>query len=249
MIVITNGLHFSIILFEYKDYLKFFIKQTLYRPRVFDLLLFIGEYARCYGVDFFSIISRGSQYKVESVMLRILKPENFLVVSPTREQVRKSKASECIPLVMEPFSSLYTSPIVVLDFQSLYPSVMIAYNYWYIKFNVSFSTCMGRYQYIRNESITPHLKLGFLPYKISLESLDIIKNDFTGIFKMIVVAPNGVAFVKSNVREGILPKMLKELLETRIMVKNSMKKYPDNKVLVSLILAFTSYSGCKANES
>ena len=42
-----------------------------------------------------------------------------------------------MPLIMEPISAFYTSPLLVLDFQSLYPSVMIAYNYCY-------STCLGR---------------------------------------------------------------------------------------------------------
>lgn len=42
-----------------------------------------------------------------------------------------------MPLIMEPTSAFYTSPLLVLDFQSLYPSVMIAYNYCY-------STCLGR---------------------------------------------------------------------------------------------------------
>lgn len=116
---------------------------------------------------------------------------------------------------MEPQSNFYVSPIVVLDFQSLYPSIMIAYNYCY-------STCLGRYV----NSI--HEKLGFLPYKASKETLSNIKENFH-------VSPNGVAFVKSSVRQGILPKMLKELLETRVMVKNAMKRYKNSKLLYKIL--------------
>jgi len=52
-------------------------------------------------------------------------------------QVSRQNAAECKPLILEPRSNFYTSPVIVLDFRSLYPSVMIAYNYCY-------STCLGR---------------------------------------------------------------------------------------------------------
>lgn len=39
------------------------------------------------------------------------------------------------------------------------------------------------------------------------------------------VAPNGSVFCPKTVRHGILPLMLKEILETRLMVKRSMKLY------------------------
>jgi DNA polymerase zeta len=42
-----------------------------------------------------------------------------------------------MPLIMEPLSTFYKGPLVVLDFQSLYPSIMILYNHRY-------STCLGR---------------------------------------------------------------------------------------------------------
>jgi DNA polymerase zeta len=107
-------------------------------------------------VDWFSVISRGSQFKVESFMFRIAKPESLVLLSPSKDdvgpitpltqshvpsfvlvQVGRQNAAECMPLIMEPKSDFYNSPLLVLDFQSLYPSIMIAYNYCY-------STCLGR---------------------------------------------------------------------------------------------------------
>ena len=43
----------------------------------------------------------------------------------------------------------------------------------------------------------------------------------------IHIAPNAVAYVKSHVRRGVMPAMLEEILNTRIMVKDSMKKCGD----------------------
>ena len=45
------------------------------------------EFARVFGVDFFSVISRGSQFKVESFMFRIAKPESFVLLSPSKQDV------------------------------------------------------------------------------------------------------------------------------------------------------------------
>ncbi|KAG7127021.1 DNA polymerase zeta catalytic subunit like protein [Verticillium longisporum] len=53
-----------------------------------ELIPRTSEQARLLGVDFFSVFSRGSQYKVESIMFRIAKPENFILVSPSRQQSR-----------------------------------------------------------------------------------------------------------------------------------------------------------------
>ena len=48
----------------------------------------LREFARVFGVDFFSVISRGSQFKVESFMFRIAKPESFVLRSPNKNQVK-----------------------------------------------------------------------------------------------------------------------------------------------------------------
>lgn len=48
----------------------------------------------------------------------------------------------------------------------------------------------------------------------------------------MIVSPNGVMFVKHEIRKGLLGKMLQELLNTRVMVKKSMKDYKDDPVCI-----------------
>ncbi|KAF2032252.1 hypothetical protein EK21DRAFT_61464 [Setomelanomma holmii] len=175
-----------------------------------------SEQARLLGVDFFAVISRGSQFKVESTMFRIAKPENFILISPSRKQVGQQNALECLPLVMEPQSDFYPSPLLVLDFQSLYPSVMIAYNYCY-------STCLGRVVSWRGRN-----KMGFMDFKREPQLLELVKDH-------INIAPNGMMYVKPEMRKSLLAKMLGEILETRVMVKSGMKQDKDDKTLQQLL--------------
>jgi DNA polymerase elongation subunit (family B) len=58
----------------------------------------VSEFARVFGVDFFSVISRGSQFKVESFMFRIAKPESFVLLSPSKQDVRKNTLNSWILL-------------------------------------------------------------------------------------------------------------------------------------------------------
>jgi len=181
-----------------------------------ELIPRTSEQARLLGVDFFSVFSRGSQFKVESLMFRIAKPESFVLVSPSRKQVGHQNALECLPLVMEPQSAFYSSPLLVLDFQSLYPSVMIAYNYCY-------STCLGR--------VTPWRginKLGFADFKRAPRLLELVKDH-------INIAPNGMMYVRPEMRKSLLAKMLGEILETRVMVKSGMKVDKDDRTLQQLL--------------
>jgi DNA polymerase zeta len=175
-----------------------------------------SEQARLLGVDFFSVFSRGSQFKVESLMFRIAKPESFVLVSPSRKQVGGQNALECLPLVMEPQSAFYNSPLLVLDFQSLYPSVMIAYNYCY-------STCLGRITPWRGQN-----KMGFTDFKRDPGLLDLVKDKLN-------ISPNGMMYVKPEMRKSLLAKMLGEILETRVMVKSGMKVDKDDKTLQQLL--------------
>lgn len=46
----------------------------------------------------------------------------------------------------------------------------------------------------------------------------------------LLVSPNGFMFVKPQVRKSLLSKMLSEFLDTRVMIKESMKAVKDDKV-------------------
>lgn len=152
--------------------------------------------------------NEGSQYRVESMMLRIAHKLNYVAFSATQKQKQYARAAECLPLTLEPESGFYEEPVAVLDFQSLYPSVIIAYN-------MCFTTCLGRVESLGRDGC---FKFGCgslcLPDDV-LQRLD-LHND-------IYVTPNGVAFVKRHIRVGVLPTMLEDILATRLMVKHSMK--------------------------
>ncbi|ODV98163.1 hypothetical protein PACTADRAFT_47966 [Pachysolen tannophilus NRRL Y-2460] len=175
------------------------------------------EQSRLIGIDFYSILSRGSQFKVESFLIRLTKSENFILISPSKKQVFKSDALQCIPLIMEPESAYYKSPLVVLDFQSLYPSIIIAYNYCY-------STVLGR---LRGFDARKPQTIGVTKNKLPAGLLELLKD-------YITISPNGLIYVNETVRKSSLAKMLTEILETRILVKDTMKIADDDYELKKL---------------
>ncbi|KAL0413081.1 UNVERIFIED_CONTAM: DNA polymerase zeta catalytic subunit [Sesamum radiatum] len=181
-----------------------------------DMINRTSELARVFGIDFFSVLSRGSQYRVESMFLRLAHTQNYLAISPGSHQVANQPAMECLPLVMEPESSFYADPVIVLDFQSLYPSMVIAYN-------LCFCTCLGK--------ITPTEPniLGVSSYIPDMNTLRDLKRE-------LLVTPNGVTYVPSEVRKGILPRLLEEILSTRIMVKRAMKNLSPSQLVLHRIL-------------
>ncbi|VEL08469.1 unnamed protein product, partial [Protopolystoma xenopodis] len=121
-----------------------------------DLVGRTSEFARIFGIEFYHVLSRGSQYRVESLLLRSAHRANFLLVSPSVRQRASQLPPETIPLILEPMSGLYTDgPILVLDFQSLYPSIAIAYNYCY-------STSLGRLSCI-SKGLDMHLFVSLWP--------------------------------------------------------------------------------------
>ncbi|KAI9502882.1 hypothetical protein BX070DRAFT_225753 [Coemansia spiralis] len=190
------------------------VLRILEKARIVDRA---AEFASVIGIDFQSVLTRGSQFRVESLMARIAHPELYILSSPTRGQVAQQHAAECLPLVLEPQSRYYTDPVVVLDFQSLYPSMMIAYNY-------CFSTCLGRLEEAASVPASVSIlsgdsgssrRLGFTSFDMPSGLLAALGHS------NITVSPNGVMFVKPSVRKGLLGRMLQEILESRVMIKEA----------------------------
>lgn len=117
------------------------VRGTLELLNQLDLIGRTCELAKLFGIQFYEVLSRGSQFRVESMMLRMAKPKNIIPVSPSVQQRAHMRAPEYLPLILEPLSRLYVDSLIVLDFQSLYPSQIIAYNY-------CFSTCLGRVEHL-----------------------------------------------------------------------------------------------------
>ena len=214
---------------------RYFCSRASLTLRLYDHFDVIGrtsETARLFGIDFFSVLSRGSQFRVEAVMMRVYRPLGFLAPSPSPRDVEGQAAMEALPLIIEPRSEVFTSPVVVFDFQSLYPSLIIAYN-------LCFSTCLGRLS-SRDDAVNG--KLGFLDYQppkgafATFAALGAEASDFPSDFtrpassgrrphrpRSIYISPGGAMFAPWTARQGVLPRMLREILDTRIMIKSAMK--------------------------
>ncbi|XP_030055078.1 DNA polymerase zeta catalytic subunit isoform X2 [Microcaecilia unicolor] len=163
------------------DYYVSRVRGTLQILEQLDLIGRTSELARLFGIQFLHVLTRGSQYRVESMMLRVAKPLNYIAVTPSVQQRAQMRAPQCIPLVMEPESRFYSNSILVLDFQSLYPSIIIAYNY-------CFSTCLGHVENLGKPEAFP---FGCTSQRVPPDLLFQIRHDIT-------VSPSGVAFVKSH---------------------------------------------------
>ncbi|KAG0496633.1 hypothetical protein HPP92_001324 [Vanilla planifolia] len=199
--------------------IEYVVQRAMLNIEIMDQLDMISrtsELARIFGIDFSSVISRGSQFRVESMLLRLSHTQNYVAISPGYQQVASQPAMECLPLVMEPESGFYDDPVVVLDFQSLYPSMIIAYN-------ICFSTCLGNVLPARANV------LGVSSYSQDVKVLKDLR-------EMLLLTPNGVMYVPPKVRKGVLPRLLEEILSTRIMVKQAMKKLKPSQQILRRIL-------------
>lgn len=197
-------------------FLNYYISRILIEERFVDIQELVTknvEHSRLIGIDFDSNFYRGSQFKVESILARLTKAENLLLNSPSKKEVKNMRSLEQIPLIMEPESNFYKSPLLVLDFQSLYPSIMVAFNYCYSTLLCKlhgFNPRKNNLGYLKHNELLP-MMIDFFH-----------KND------LLNISPNGYVFVKRKVRQSMLAKMLEELLYVRVNIKRFMNSFKKN---------------------
>ncbi|KAM3727658.1 DNA polymerase zeta catalytic subunit [Dirofilaria immitis] len=183
-----------------------------------------SEMARLYGIQFNEVLTRGSQFRVESMLLRLARREKYVAPSISPAQRGAMCSPETLPLTMEPESGFYRDPVIVLDFQSLYPSIIIAYNY-------CFTTCFGKVSHIENIcSANKIIEFGGLEYNCPIDD---IVSMLTA--NKLHISPTGAIFCQKTVRRGLMPVMLEEILNTRVMVKKAAENYKKDRHLSRIL--------------
>ena len=219
-------------------------KYNLLLLKKYDVINKSSQFVKIYGIDFESSLTRGSQYRVEGVLSKLAKSKNYTLLSASKSQLLNQSPPKFTPIVIEPPKNFFFNPVIVLDFQSLYPSIMIGYN-------ICFSTCLGKLLDNQINENNIYKKLGVFKYNNNLYEMlkkDYFKspfynknnnndnnNFFSFLQKNIFISPNKICYIKKNIKEGLFPILLKELLLTRIMIKNSMKKYDKESQIYSFL--------------
>lgn len=181
-----------------------------------------GELSRLFGMDVLSGFTRGTQLRVESLLMRVARAAGFLLLSASQEQVRAQPALECLPLVMEPCSGFYWDPVLVLDFKGMYPSLIVAHN-------ISFDTCLGHF---RRTLPGPRCQMGVRTGSwqlgtggaTSAAAFESSVLEEPSSDSPVRVAASGSLFVSPKLRQGLLPLMLAEVLQLRAETKRLAKQ-------------------------
>ncbi|SBT71903.1 DNA polymerase zeta catalytic subunit, putative [Plasmodium malariae] len=118
---------------------RYFLMKIHFLYLIYDKIGFLKKkmnFCKYLHVDLLSLINRGSQYIIESFLLKISMKYDYVLYSPSNKDIFDQRPILHTPLVLQPKSSINFFPLLVFDFQSLYPSIVIA-------FNICYSTCIG----------------------------------------------------------------------------------------------------------
>lgn len=202
------------------------------------------EMARVTGVDIHALITGGQQIKVYNQILRECRKENLIVPTNPREREntagalddddlsaplpgakkkegaatladylgknkRKKEARKAAAkrkpeyegaTVIEPHKGFYDVPITTLDFSSLYPSIMRQHNLCYRSLVATGTKCAHGHDACTSNEVTTCC---------------------------VTLTPHGSRFWRPHVVQGILPRILTNLLDARKRAKGEMAREAD----------------------
>lgn len=168
-------------------------------------ILNVVAMANVTGVTPDAILNRGQGIRTITLMLRYAMrsiPRLFIPAGENNDGGFKGA------VVLPPLRGKYDDAVVCVDFASLYPSIMRA-------MNMSYETLVTL-ETINSKGWVEGVDVRTVPDYVDPSPGNRLK---------IIHNPLNCAFVTSNVREGLLPKILRELLSERSRVKKEMKDH------------------------
>lgn len=171
--------------------------------QIFEKLMIFYNYfemARVCLIPISYIVERGQSIKVMTQILSAARKRGFVV--PNKDDLNLGKDEDDTfegATVIKPDRGFHTKPVATLDFSSLYPSIMMAHNLCY-------STLLRKSSDLKK-----------IPSKYYAKTpLEANKKH-----------PNGVHFLKSNLRKGVLPEILEKLIGARKKAKRDLAAETD----------------------
>ncbi len=178
------------------------LKDSELPLKLLDKLMLIVQYiemSRVTGISIELLMQRGEQIKVFSQILRNCKDKGIIVPNLPNKKAGKYQGARVFPPKVGYYSK--EKKIVTLDFASLYPSIMMAHNLCYT-------------------SLIPENRIDEYAEKFGKDSYIEIKINTKEIKR-------NSYFAKKEVKYGILPEIVAELVEARKRVKKEMEEEKD----------------------
>jgi DNA polymerase delta subunit 1 len=153
----------------------------------------------------------GQGIKIESLLAKTCRENNHCFPSLRKLNIREDTIGYEGAIVFDPVPGLYFNPIPVLDYKSLYPSSMI-------EFNISHETLVDSDNYKE----IPGYRYNDISFDIKNEKGDVIGIKTCYYAERLPVTEEE----KKNpiLCKGIIPRLLKRLLDARSATKKLMKK-------------------------
>jgi DNA polymerase elongation subunit (family B) len=207
------------------------------------------EMASIVGVTIMDLFTRGQQVRCQSQIYDYAMRENFVL----NKRVFSKLAGFAGGYTKEPIIGLHKN-IICLDFRSLYPSIIIAYNICYTTFvpkeydnEIPDEDC-NIFEFEQEETVTKK-KVGEDGENDGFDGNEFVQDDVAADAEAepeegkevkeeekVVKVKHRYRFIKKEILEGILPRLLSNLVAERNAVKKQIKTLDASKKKIDSLL-------------